>query len=140
MANSGKSVSLGFHHVALRTDKFEETIRFYSEGLGLTEKFGWGEGSGRVVLLDAGDGNYLEIFARDSDRSGAEGRFFHIALRTSNVDEAVEAAAAAGAVVTTAPKDVVLNGNPPTPVRIAFVQGIAGETIEFFQSTGEHQL
>ena len=60
--------------------------------------------------------------------------------RSNNVDGAVEAAVAAGAIVTVEPKDVILGVNPPTPVRIAFVKGLNGEIIEFFQSTGENQL
>ena len=140
MAIRGNPSILGFHHVALETDKFEETIRFYTEGLGFKERYAWGEGSGRIVLLDVGDGNYLEVFAREPKEPGAGGRFFHVALRTDDVDGAVEAAKAAGAVVTVEPKDVVLKGEPPTPVRIAFVRGVAGEIIEFFQSTGENQL
>lgn len=130
----------GFHHVALRANDFDATVKFYTEGLGFVEKNNWGEGNKRAVLLDSGDGNYMEVFAGGSGEPQPEGYFFHVAFRSNNVDGAVEAAVAAGAVVTVAPKDVILGVNPPTPVRIAFVKGLNGEIIEFFQSTGENQL
>lgn len=130
----------GFHHLALRAFNFEATVQFYKEGLGFTEKNYWGEGDKRVVLLDTGDGNYMEVFAGGTDEQPPVGSYFHVAFRTNDVDAAVEAAKAAGAVVTVEPKDTVLGVNPPTPVRIAFVKGLNGEIIEFFQSTGEHQL
>jgi glyoxylase I family protein len=140
MGNNAKIGGGGFHHVALRAYDFEATVKFYSEGLGFKERFGWGEGEKRIVLLDTGDGNYLEVFAGGESASRPEGSYFHVAFRSEDVDAAVEAAVAAGAVVTVEPKDVELQGNPPTPVRIAFVKGLNGEVIEFFQSTGENLL
>ncbi|MNY15133.1 Glyoxalase-like domain protein [compost metagenome] len=130
----------GFHHVALRANDFDATVKFYTEGLGFVEKNNWGEGDKRAVLLDSGDGNYMEVFAGGSGEPQPEGYFFHVAFRSDNVDAAVEVAVAAGAIVTVAPKDTILGVNPPTPVRIAFVKGLNGEIIEFFQSTGENQL
>lgn len=130
----------GFHHVALRAYDFEATVAFYTEGLGFTVKNSWGEGDKRIVLLDSGDGNYMEVFAGGTNEPKPEGSYFHVAFRSNHVDAAVQAAVAAGAVVTVEPKDAVLGSNPPTPVRIAFVKGLNGEIIEFFQSTGETQL
>ncbi|WP_166244860.1 VOC family protein [Paenibacillus turpanensis] len=130
----------GFHHVALRANDFEATVAFYKQGLGFKERFGWGEGDKRVVLLDTGDGNYLEVFAGGTGEIRPEGAFFHIAFRTTDVEKAVQSAVAAGAEVTVPTKDVVLGNNPETPVRIAFVKGLNGESIEFFQSTGDNKL
>lgn len=130
----------GFHHVALRASDFEATVDFYTKGLGFKERFGWGEGDNKVVLLDAGDGNYLEVFAGGSDEPKSEGSFFHIALRAEDIDTAVQYAKDAGAEVTVEPKDVVLGDQPSIQVRIAFVKGLNGEVIEFFQSIGDHKL
>ncbi|OXM84818.1 VOC family protein [Paenibacillus rigui] len=140
MGTNAKIGGGGFHHVALRAYNFEATVQFYKEGLGFTEANHWGEGDKRVVLLDSGDGNYLEVFAGGTDEQPPAGSYFHVAFRSEDVDAAVQAAVAAGAVVTVEPKDVILGVNPPTPVRIAFVKGLNGESIEFFQSTGEHKL
>ncbi|OPH54997.1 glyoxalase [Paenibacillus ferrarius] len=130
----------GLHHIALRANDFEATVKFYTEGLGFKEGHSWGEGDSRIILLDSGDGNYIEVFAGGTGEVKPEGSYFHVAFRSNNVDAAVAAAVAAGAVVTVDPKDVVLGSNPPTPVRIAFVKGLNGEIIEFFHSTGENQL
>jgi Lactoylglutathione lyase and related lyases len=120
----------GFHHVAIRVHDFDASVKFYTEVLGFTERVRWGEGNGRGILLDTGDGNYLEIFAGGAPGPKPEGAFLHLALRTDNVDAAVEVARAAGMEVTVEPKDVSLG---TVPARIAFFKGPDGEIIELFQ-------
>jgi len=127
----------GFHHIALRAFNFEATLRFYQDGLGFVRAYGWGEGDGRAAMLDTGDGNYLEVFAGGKYAPGAEppeGALLHFALRTSDVDGAYARALAAGARSQVEPKDVTIAGEPPVPVRLAFVRGLDGEVIEFFQN------
>ena len=58
----------GFHHVAIRVYDFDATVRFYTEVLGFTDKVRWGEGDNRAIMLDTGDGNYLEVFAGGRQR------------------------------------------------------------------------
>lgn len=95
----------------------------------------WGEGDGRAVMLDTGDGNYLEIFAGGPAAVPAEGVMIHFALRTENCDAALARAVEAGAVVTMASKDINIESRPgPTPVRIAFCKTSDGVVIEFFQN------
>ena len=126
----------GFHHVAIRAHDWDKSVKFYTEALGFKEKIRWGEGPERAIMLDTGDGNYLEIFANGSAEPKPEGCIIHFALRTDNCDAAVERARAAGVVITTEPKDVVIQSIPkPTPVRLAFCKGPDGEIIEFFQNT-----
>jgi glyoxylase I family protein len=127
----------GFHHIALRVADFEATLRFYQEGFGFVRAYGWGEGDSRAAMLDTGDGNYLEVFAGGKAASGEdapEGVLLHFALRTADVDGDYARALAAGAKSHIAPKDVILQGTPPVPVRLAFVRGLDGEIIEFFQN------
>lgn len=120
----------GFHHVAIRVHDFDASVKFYTEVLGFTERVRWGEGNGRGILLDTGDGNYLEIFAGGAPGPKPEGAFLHLALRTDNVDKAIEVARAAGMEVTVEPKDVSLG---TVPARIAFFKGPDGEIVELFQ-------
>lgn len=125
----------GIHHVAIRAYDFEASVKFYTEALGFTEKIAWGEGDGRAVMLDTGDGNYLEIFAGGQDGPKPEGSILHFALRTDDCDGALERARSAGAEVTMEPKDIDIPSRPTsTPVRIAFCKGPDGETIEFLQN------
>ena len=120
----------GFHHVAIRVHDFDASVKFYTEVLGFTERVRWGEGNGRGILLDTGDGNYLEIFAGGAPGPKPEGAFLHLALRTDNVDAAIEVARRAGMEVTVEPKDVRLG---TVQARIAFFKGPDGEIIELFQ-------
>lgn len=127
----------GYHHVALRANDFEATLRFYIQGLGCRLAYQWGEGDRRAAMLDTGDGNYVEVFAGGQRAPGEpvpEGALLHFALRTDDCDLAIERARAAGAEVTVEPKSIDLPGDPPVPVRIAFCRGLDGEIIEFFQN------
>jgi glyoxylase I family protein len=137
MAGQNKTIGGGgFHHVAIRSRDFDASVRFYTQALGFVEKIRWGEGPKRAIMLDTGDGNYLEIFANGSAEPKPEGAIIHFAIRTDNVDAAVERARSAGAEVTIEPKDVLIQSTPqPTPVRLAFCKGPDGEVIEWFHST-----
>jgi glyoxylase I family protein len=124
----------GFHHIALRANDFDATVRFYTEALGLTQTAAWGEGNGRAVMLHAGNGNYLEIFAGGANEPKPEGAYLHLAFVTEDCDAAFRQAVAAGAEVQMEPKSLTIPAAPsPLPVRIAFCRGLDGEVIEFFQ-------
>lgn len=126
----------GFHHLALRAADFDATVRFYTEGIGCTVKITWGEGDSRAVMLDCGNGNYIEVFAGGTAEPKPEGAVLHFALRSDDVDAAVARAVAAGAVVTMDATDLTIDSQPmPVPVRIAFVKAPDGEIVEFFSNS-----
>jgi glyoxylase I family protein len=147
MPNNGNNAALqggGFHHIAIRAYDFEATLKFYIEGLGFRRVYGWGadgraqgERDGRAVMLDTGDGNYLEVFAGGTRPHGEdvpEGALLHFALRTTDCAAALERARTAGATVTMETKTVAIKGDTPMDFCIAFVKGLDGEIIEFFQN------
>jgi glyoxylase I family protein len=123
----------GFHHISMRVQDLDASIKFYAEGLGFEQKFAWGPEDNRTVLLDTGDGNYLEISGGESQGFNPDGVVRHFAFRTHDIVKAIEAARAAGAEITVEPKAVVLSSNPPLPVRVAFFKGPDGEVVEFFE-------
>ena len=135
MPNS-KIPGSGFHHVAIRTHDFDASLRFYIEGLGFRQKIAWGEKPGRAVMLDTGDGNYLEIFEREGEPlpTSGEANILHFALRCDDCEAATEAARAAGAKVTMEPKVPDAFTELGSRTKISFVQGPDGEVVEFFQS------
>ncbi|MEX2545856.1 MAG: VOC family protein [Phycisphaeraceae bacterium] len=126
----------GFHHVAIRARDFDKSVHFYQDSLGFTERIAWGEPPKRAIMLDTGDGNYLEIFERpDQAPAAGEGSILHFALRTDDPDAVVERARAAGATITVEPKGITIASRPePTPVRLAFFQGPDGEVVELFKN------
>ena len=123
----------GFHHISMHVQDLDASIKFYSEGLGFKIGLSWGPADRRTVLLDSGDGNYLEISQGESEGFNPKGLIRHYAFRTTNCDKAIEAARAAGAEITVEPRAVVLSSDPPNPIRVAFCKGPDGEVIEFFE-------
>jgi|UniRef100_UPI00404930D0 glyoxylase I family protein len=127
----------GFHHVAVKTRDWAATMRFYCEGLGCTVKVSWAEAPKRAAMLDCGDGNYMEVFEDLEWNPAPIGPIFHLALRTTRVDEASAHLKGMGYKFTLEPKDVTIkstNGLGDIPVRIAFVEGPNGESIELLQN------
>ena len=126
----------GFHHVAIRARDFDASVAFYKDVLGFVERIAWGEAGKRAIMLDTGDGNYLEVFERPGQaRASQEGAILHFALRTDDPDAVVERVREAGMKVTVEPRDVEIASRPEvTPVRLAFFEGPDGEVVELFKN------
>ena len=130
-----------FHHIALKVKDIDLAERFYLEGLGFTKCGQWGEGDGRALMVDMGDGGIIEIFAGGredapglEDASGLSGSFFHLAIGVEDARAAFQRAIENGAVEKVYPKELTLKTLPnPTDVVLAFVYGPNGEVIEFMQ-------
>lgn len=122
----------GFHHLALRARDYDRSLEFYTKGMGFPIAHSWGEGEKRIALLDLGDGNYLELFAcPESTEISSGNQFFHVALRSVDVDRDIEVVRALGCPITIEPKSVEVNGKT---IRVGFFLGPEGETWEFFQN------
>lgn len=133
MANE-KIKGLGFHHIGLKVADLDKSIDFYENGLGMKKFAAWGEGSGRVQMLDLGDGGILELFAGGGDHLSNNGKWVHFAMRVEDVDAAYAAALSAGAESLIPPKVVPLDSQPEKlTLNIAFVKGPDGEELEFFK-------
>jgi len=128
----------GFHHVCIKTRDWDRTLAFYCGTLGFKEKITWRAAPQRAVMLDTGDGNYLEVFEDLAYTAAPDGAVIHFALRTTRLDEVAALVRATGAKITMEPKDVTIattNAHAPVPIRIFFAEGPGGEVIEFFQNS-----
>ena len=126
---------LGFHHTAIRSADFDASLRFYTEVLGLRVRIHWGEGDQRAAMIDAGDGNYIEVFARGVEFEHVEGTILHFALRTDDCAAMLETIRAAGAEITMEPAAITIDSDQgPVLVKIAFFRGADGEVIELFEN------
>ncbi len=144
MPNPRPKVS-GFHHAAIRARDFEASLAFYRDVLGMVPGLSWTMGNGkRAVMLDAGKGDYLEIFERPeapATPTEPEPPLLHLALRTAALDALLEAVRSAGMAVTMEATNVdIANTNAAcglpgvVPVRIAFFRGPDGELVELFEN------
>jgi glyoxylase I family protein len=137
----------GFHHVAIRAVDFDESVKFYTEGLGFRVHFPFSVPGriDRAAFLDAGDGRFIELFGQGStvqaegrrrlpNEERTEGAMLHFCLKVTDTDASYARAMAAGADSRIEPRSVRLGEDPLVEVRIAFVTGPNGEVIEFMQS------
>jgi len=137
----------GFHHMAIRAVDFDETIRFYTEGLGFRVHlpFSIPGRIDRAAFLDAGDGRFVEVFGqgstvqaegrrREAHEERTEGALLHFCLKVVDTDASYARALAAGAASRVEPVTRRLSEDPLVEVRIAFITGPNGEVIEFMQS------
>lgn len=127
----------GFHHVCVKTREWDRTLAFYRDLLGCIEKIAWRAAPQRAIMLDTGDGNYMEIFEDLAYVPAPNGAVIHFAFRTTRLDEVATRVREAGMKITVEPKDVTIattNGAGAVPIRIFFCEGPSGEVIEFFQN------
>ncbi|MEM7581918.1 MAG: SRPBCC family protein [Acidobacteriota bacterium] len=144
------------HHASLFVSDLEASTKFYTSGLGLTLRerfedivgqradgeFQFGLAS---VFLEAGDGRYIELHPVGPGALSPPGfPLNHLALGVADLDSAYARAISAGGSTIDipvpdqhwngSPLNVVMSGERPEPMRMAFLLGPDGELIEMYQS------
>ena len=122
----------GFHHVAMNVKDFDKSVQFYTKILGMAKGKSWETAPKRAIMLDAGNGNFVELF-ESADSTAESGTILHFALRTGDCDGLLARVREYGAEITMEAADVDIQSDPVYPVRIAFFKGPDGEIIELFQ-------
>ena len=125
----------GMNHVALNCHgkkEMDEVAEFYCNALGFTKTAEcYVDGLGHMAMIDTGTGA-IELWDNADPKRG-DGVVGHIALTGEDADKAVEVFREAGLPVDSEPADLTLDTNPKMNIRVAFVRGKAGESIEIFQ-------
>ena len=129
------SVIKGMNHVALNCHgkkEMDEVVDFYCNKLGFRKTAEtYVDGLGNMAMIDTGTGA-IELWD-NADTKRGDGVIGHIALTVEDADKAVEIFRNEGLPVDSEPADLTLNTEPKMNIRVAFVRGRAGESIELFQ-------
>lgn len=110
----------GLSHVAIKSDRFEETLRFYKDGLGLFLV----QQTKDSAVLRVPDGTVIEVFAGGEPSRNTAG-ITHFCFNAHNLKAVMERAVCFGAVVKTQPY-------PLGELNIGFVIAPTGEEVEFW--------
>ena len=125
----------GMNHVALNCHGKEEmdaVADFYCNMLGFSMTAQCTvDGLGAMALIATGTGT-IELWD-NAEKGRGDGVFGHLALTVEDADRAVEIFRRAGLPVDSEPADITLDTDPKKEIRVAFVRGKAGESIELFQ-------
>lgn len=126
----------GLHHIAVQTQDWHASLRFYQDTLGMEIVARFGTPERKIAMLDMGDGSCMELFeptieTPSTDSETPNDPITHIALTTTDARAALERVREANYEVTIEPKDAVLENKKVT---VAFFKGPNGEVIEFFQT------
>lgn len=127
-----KILSSGVHHIAVKAKNFDDTIKFYTEGLGLEKHLSWGETGKRISFLSAGGNTFIQVFEDTCKEDTANATYTHIAFYTKSCEEAIQSAKNAGAKVK-GPIEMKISSNPDIIMKTAYCKGPDGESIEFFE-------
>jgi Lactoylglutathione lyase and related lyases len=122
----------GFHHIGLFVKNVEESLKFYTEGLGgkTTFSFPMGNSGKTIFLVDLGNNAVVELIPRGNENPEVDAKWAHIAVAADDARAAYALAMKAGAKSQSEPNDMMLG---TMAVCNAFVNGPDGEVIEFFQ-------
>ena len=131
--NNSVIAGCGMHHVTVQARDWEASLRLYRDVLGMEITAEFGSPEHKMLLLDMGDGSYIELAAPSANTPSvgsepANDPLTHVALTTTDIHAAVELVREAGYEITMEPTDVDLGGLLAT---VAFFNGPSGERIEW---------
>ena len=137
---------LGIGHVAMRCRYYDETLRFYTEGLGGRKAFDLykDDGSVWITYVDLGNGQFVELFPMpyEGENLQSERSFVHMCLEIDDFPRVVRRLRANGVQVTNSGRG---SSEVPEPLEqrvpglcgslCAFVTDPEGNDVELMQFT-----
>lgn len=119
------------HHIAIYTDHFRETIKFYKDVFQCYPKGFFKLNGGDACMLYLNEDVIIEVF--EKDKTYPKVSFAHIAIACDDVDALYEKALLCGATSKQEPHDIIIGLEKPMEARVAFIIGAANEIIELFK-------
>jgi glyoxylase I family protein len=128
----------GMHHVTLRVGDMDRSLAFYRDILGYRPKTSFVLDGLRFAMLETGNDVYIELVEMKQPMQpvGENEVFWHLALRTDDLEKSLDAAVKTGCEVTVPIRPLDLLNDmtqKPWPVRVAFFRGPDGELIELLE-------
>lgn len=128
--------SKGIHHVCLRVQDPQRTVRFYQDALNAHIIYEWGpKGTDdHGILLDLGGGDILEVFR--SEEVLPSGIWQHVAIFSDDIQASFEKAIRCGAIPYHQPEyaEFIASTGDTIKMRYSFVQAPSGEIIELIEN------
>ncbi|MBI9049007.1 MAG: VOC family protein [Anaerolineaceae bacterium] len=131
---NNKTLISGIHHISMKTNTWDESMRFYGDVLGFAPGAKNEAGSNRMQLLNAGRQVYIELTEMTEARADQTDlnppHFAHLALRVTDTAGLMKKVRAAGYEITLDTKTI---HSGDLHAIIGFFKGPQGELIEAFQ-------
>jgi len=121
-------IFLGVHHVNVRAQDMENSLRFYTEMLGFSLISRFRAEGVELATLSLG-GTLLEIKKADENAPGQDGIIDHLAIRTADIFAAFDWLKSQGFELITPEPRLIGSGE-----YILFFRGPSGEKIELIGS------
>jgi glyoxylase I family protein len=88
-------------HICIGATNLAASERFYCDVLGLPKKFKFLKDDREFgFYVDAGGGNYIEVFSQDGVDQGSKPLIKHMCLEVESIDEAIRRISAAGVEIS----------------------------------------
>ena len=127
---------LSCHHIAMTVSNYDRSKQFYERAFGMHCYAEWTFSGKQLCFLGIGDGVCLELHS-SLEEEISDGQLLHFCLHTSDIGVAYQHAIQNGAKPNRPPFDFLIEATPrPMNVKVAWLYGIDGESIELFQHIG----
>lgn len=95
----------GIAHVAYNATDMQRALDFYCKGLGFTHAFSIEDDEGKpwIEYLKVADGQFVELFYSNPEKTAAGDRYNHLCLKTDDIEAVAQTLKERGIAILTGP-------------------------------------